>query len=141
MALIVPVALIPPAAATQPTIRATNKSLPVVSMCLGVGQGGGLSYSNVTSLKPSTIIVACPAGGDDNPTGNSADTYLSDITWKKWNNKTAVGSGTLNIPVRKCTYTSPTDGSPSEVQSMCASSGDVGNITVVESKPTTPTLC
>jgi hypothetical protein len=132
MAQIVSVALIPPAAATQPTSWAKSKALPVVSMCLGAGQGGGLSYLSVTSLKPSTIIVACPEGGDDNPRGSSADTYLSGITWKKWNKKTAIGSGTLNIPVSQCIYTSPADGSPSDVQTMCDTSGEVGNTIVVK---------
>jgi len=101
MALVVSVALIPPAAAMQPTSWVKSKALPVVSMCLSAGQPwGGLSYLSVTSLKPSTIIVACPEGGDDDPRGGSGDTYLSGITWKKWNKKTTIGSGTLIIPGR-----------------------------------------
>jgi len=130
--LVLSVALIPPVATAQPTARATSKSLPVVSMCLGAGQSGDLSYLSVTSRKPSTIIVACPDGGDDDPQGDTSDTYLSDITWKKWNKKTAVGKGTLNLPVTQCIYTSPADGTPSDVQTMCSTSGDVGNVTVMK---------
>ncbi|MDE1047234.1 MAG: hypothetical protein OR995_07295 [Candidatus Nanopelagicales bacterium] len=130
--LVLSVVLIPPVATAQPAARATSKALPVVSMCLGAGQHSDLSYLSVTSRKPSTIIVACPDGGDDDPRGGTGDTYLSDITWKKWNKRTAIGKGTLNLTGMQCIYTSPADGTPSEVQTMCESSGEVGNVPVVK---------
>ena len=123
--------IIPPASASQSSVNPQRQPLPVLAMCVGAGQGSAPTVSTV-SRRPSTVIVDCPIGGDDDPRESSSDTYVNNITWTRWTRQRAVGSGTLNVPTEVCTFTSPADGTPEEVAAMCASSGEVGNIIEVK---------
>ena len=123
--------VVPPASASQSSVNPQRQPLPMLAMCVGAGQGDAPAVSTV-SRRPSTVIVDCPDGGDDDPRGSSADTYVNNITWTRWARQRAVGSGTFNVPTTVCSYTSPADGTPDEVAAMCASSGDVGNYIKVE---------
>lgn len=123
--------VIPAASASQSSVNAQRQPVPVLAMCLGAGQGDAPDLS-VVARRPSTVIVDCPDGGDDDPRGSSGDTYVNNITWTRWARQRAVGSGTFNVPTTVCSYTSPVDGTPDEVAAMCESSGDVGNYIKVE---------
>lgn len=125
------VLVVPPASASQSSVNPQRKPVPVLAMCLGAGKGDAPDFS-VVARRPGTVIVDCPDGFDSDPRGESGDTYVNNITWTKWNRNRAVGTGTFNVPTSVCAYTSPKDGTPDQVAAMCASSGEIGNYTKVE---------
>ena len=134
-ALALTVIVAPSAVSAEQSVVVRAKSAPKVAMCVGAGQSGGLSFLSKVATKPPTIIVDCPAGGDDNPIGTTPDTFISGITWSQWGAKRAVGTGTLTVPSSECIYTSPKDGTPDQVKTMCETSGEVGNVITQQTYP------
>jgi len=136
--------LVPSVHAAEGSVVASNRQpVPTLAMCVGAFLTGGPSTNanNITMGKrPSFVVVNCPVGGDDDPRSPTSDTYISDIKWKSWNRKQAKGVGTLNLPRRQCSLTSPQDGTPEQVQQMCQTGGDVTNSTVFDSFDVTFTL-
>jgi hypothetical protein len=110
---------------------ATSAS-PVLAVCLGTTANAGAlgTFQNRPVSRPPAVIVDCPEGGDDDPRGISADTILTNVTWSQWGRTGARGTGTLNVPGTTCTYTSPANGTPAEVQAMCSTCGEVCNATI-----------
>lgn len=129
--------LAPAAYAHESTVQQSNRQpLPKLAMCDGAFLSGGPSTNanNIgISRRPDFVVVNCPPGGDDSPTGSTSDSYISDITWKVWNRKRATGVGTLNLPMRVCTLSSPADGTPDQVKQMCETGGNVANVTEFKS--------
>jgi hypothetical protein len=65
-------------------------------MCL-VAQPTADSPQSTIKRRPSQVVLNCPDGGDDG-LGLSPDTYIDDISWKRWNRRRAAGSGTIHLP-------------------------------------------
>lgn len=127
------------AMAADPTVAVQAKAVPKVALCVGAGGTAGIP-ANPVAVKPAVIVVDCPAGAGDSPIGTPSYTYLSGMTWTKWSAKGATGSGSLNVPVSECTYTSPKDGTPDEVKTMCDTSGQVGHVTTMQTYPASVVL-
>ena len=130
-------ALLLGSAALPASAAETPAKLPVLAVCLGTSANAGTlgTFTNRPVSKPAALIVDCPQGGDDDPRGISSDTIMTDITWSKWGRKSASGSGTLNVPGMKCTYTSPQNGTPSEVATMCSTCGEICNVQITTPYP------
>lgn len=125
-----------------PAAPSARKPMPTLAMCAGAFlTGGGADANNITiERRPDFVVVDCPEGADDDPRSASGDTYIYDITWKRWNRNRAVGTGTLNVPVWTCGVTDD-DGTPaSTVQTMCETGGDVTNYQKMETYPVNFTL-
>jgi len=130
-------ALLLGSAALPATAAETPAKLPVLAVCLGTSANAGTlgTFTNRPVSEPTGLIVDCPQGGDDDPRGISSDTIMTDITWSKWGRKSASGTGTLNVPGMQCTYTSPQNGTPSEVATMCSTCGEICNVQITTPYP------
>jgi len=129
-----------------PALASEKPAKPrVLAVCLGTSANAGSlgTFQNDPDARPSALIVDCPPGADDDPLGLTSDTILTGVTWTRWARAGACGTGTLNVPSLQCSYTSPQDGTPDEVASMCSTCVEVCKtqistpypVAVIASKP------